>query len=181
MIMGNECVIYFRILHPLVKRFASKMFFENAFQFNSNYISCVWIYLLECWWCYLLSIVLIVILLLYFVVENILLQRLQNYWTRNGLRPCLLNHTYINLYVINFELPHGCGSFVTLMALIRPIRPIRNRSRNTHRNILMLIWKLISCFIYISWILFAWLLVLLLILCTSCYVDLSTSRYHDTK
>ena len=35
---------------------------------------------------------------------------------------------------MNLELQHGCGSFVTLMALPHSAHPIRNRLRNKHRN-----------------------------------------------
>ena len=56
-------------------------------------------------------------------------------------------------HIINMELPHGCGSLVTPMTLIHSVYRIRNRSENKHRNLLcfllMLIWKLISCLIYI--------------------------------
>ena len=37
--------------------------------------------------------------------------------------------------IINLELPHGCGSLVTPMTLTHSVYPIRNRSKNKHRNL----------------------------------------------
>ena len=95
-------------------------------------------------------------------------------------------------HIINLELPYGCGSLVTPMTLTHSVYPIRNRSKNKHRNLWIgyvsswcssgnsfHVW-----YTYIpSHCIAQWgtgLFVLLLILCTSCYINLIILLHHDT-
>ena len=58
-------------------------------------------------------------------------------------------------HILNLELPHGCGSFVTPMALTHSVYPIRKVEEQAPKPVdwtrcflLMLIWKLISCLMF---------------------------------